>query len=131
MLLFPRILDEHRCIYSCLQIPPRENWFQYVRREYATSINFPCISTLLETLTCKVWWRCPPSPLCQSPRSHPCRTAWRPTSASLQLQQATKKRFNSKQAWFFALALSLLTLYWHFCLLLRNCKKRNFNEVTT
>ena len=24
----------------------RENWFQYVRRVYATAINFPCISTL-------------------------------------------------------------------------------------
>ena len=22
--------------------PPRENWFRYVRREYATAINFPC-----------------------------------------------------------------------------------------
>ena len=31
---------------SCLQIPPRENWFQYVRRVYATAINFPCITTL-------------------------------------------------------------------------------------
>ena len=40
----PRIQEEHWCIYSCLQIPPRENWFQYVRRVYA--INFPCISTL-------------------------------------------------------------------------------------
>ena len=44
----PRILDEHRCIYSCLQIPPRENRFQYVRRVYATAINFPCICTLSE-----------------------------------------------------------------------------------
>ena len=42
----PRILDEHWCIYSCLQIPPRENWFQYVRRVYTTAINFPSISTL-------------------------------------------------------------------------------------
>ena len=41
-----RILNEHLCIYSCLQIPPRENWFQYVRRVYATAINFPCITTL-------------------------------------------------------------------------------------
>ena len=39
----PRIPDEHWCIYSCLQIPPRENWFQYV---YTTAINFPCITTL-------------------------------------------------------------------------------------
>ena len=43
----PRILNEHWCIYSCLQIPPRENWFQYVRREYATAINFPCIIILV------------------------------------------------------------------------------------
>ena len=45
----PRILDElgeHWCIYSCLQIPPK-NWFQYVRRVYTTAINFPCISTLV------------------------------------------------------------------------------------
>ena len=41
-----RILNEHWCIYSCLQIPPRENWFQYVRRVYATAINFPCIISL-------------------------------------------------------------------------------------
>ena len=25
-----------QCIYSCLQIPPRENWFQYVRIVYVT-----------------------------------------------------------------------------------------------
>ena len=29
--------------YSWLQVPPRENWFQYVPRVYATVINFPCI----------------------------------------------------------------------------------------
>ena len=40
------ILNEHWGIYSCLQIPPRENWFQFVRREYASAINFPCIITL-------------------------------------------------------------------------------------
>jgi len=34
-------------IYSCLQIPPRENWFQYIHRVYATAINFPCITTLM------------------------------------------------------------------------------------
>ena len=28
--------NEHWCIYSCLQIPPRENWFQYVRIVYVT-----------------------------------------------------------------------------------------------
>ena len=33
-------------IYSCLQIPPRENWFQYVRRVYANAINFHCITFL-------------------------------------------------------------------------------------
>ena len=42
-----RILDEHWCIYSCLPISPRENWFQYARRVYATAISFPCISTLI------------------------------------------------------------------------------------
>ena len=46
-----RILNEHWCIYSCLQIPPKENWFQYVRRVYATAINFPCIITLVKTNT--------------------------------------------------------------------------------
>ena len=45
----PPILNEHRCIYSCLQIPPKENWFQYVRRVYETAINFLCIITLLPT----------------------------------------------------------------------------------
>ena len=38
--------NEHWGIYSCLQIPPRENWFRYVRRVYATAINFPCITFL-------------------------------------------------------------------------------------
>ena len=28
----------------------REPWFQFVRREYATAINFPCISTLYNIL---------------------------------------------------------------------------------
>ena len=42
-----RILNEHWCIYSCLQIPPRENWIQYVRRVWTTAINFPCIITLV------------------------------------------------------------------------------------
>ena len=32
-----------------LQIQPWENWFQYVRRVYATAINFPCILTLSHT----------------------------------------------------------------------------------
>ena len=43
-----RIINEHRCIYSCLQIPPRENWFHSVRRVHATAINFPCIITLIK-----------------------------------------------------------------------------------
>jgi len=47
----PRILNEHWCIYSCLQIPPRENWFQYVRRVYATAINFPCIIILVTNIS--------------------------------------------------------------------------------
>ena len=29
------------------QIPPGENWFQYVHRAYATAINFPWIITLI------------------------------------------------------------------------------------
>ena len=29
------------------QTPPRENWFQYIRKEYAKAINFPYIITLL------------------------------------------------------------------------------------
>ena len=48
MLLTLSDTKKHWCIYSCLQIPPRENWFQYVRtrRVYATAINFPCNITL-------------------------------------------------------------------------------------
>ena len=42
----PWIQKEHRYIYSCSQTPPRENWFEYERREYATAINFPCLITL-------------------------------------------------------------------------------------
>ena len=34
------------CIYSCLHIPPWENWFQCVRRIRNSSINFPCTITL-------------------------------------------------------------------------------------
>ena len=37
-------------LYSCLKIPPRENWFQYLRRVYATAINFPSISTLTQSM---------------------------------------------------------------------------------
>ena len=46
-------------VYACLQIPPKENWFQYERRVYATEINFPCIITLGRSLygfeLCNVW----------------------------------------------------------------------------
>ena len=47
-----------------LQIPPRENWFLYVRRVYTTAINFPCITPLIRpcrlpgafcTVTHKAW----------------------------------------------------------------------------
>ena len=41
-----RILSKQWCIYSCLHIPPKENWFQCVRRVYTTAINFPCIIPL-------------------------------------------------------------------------------------
>ena len=30
-----------------LQIPPKEKWFQCVRRVYTTAINFPCITPLV------------------------------------------------------------------------------------
>ena len=43
----PRLLNKHWCIYSCLQTPPSENWFQCVRRVYVTAISFPCIITLV------------------------------------------------------------------------------------
>ena len=39
----------HLFLFTTKQIPPRENWFQYVRRVYATAINFPCI-TFLSTI---------------------------------------------------------------------------------
>ena len=51
-----QILDEHWCIYSCLQIPPRENWFQYVRRVYETANNFPCIKSLCWSLLFMSLW---------------------------------------------------------------------------
>ena len=71
------------CNYSCLQIPPRENWFQYERRVYATAIDFPYIITFgpledrskskihmwrlgsydfpsqtktMKNVYCKIWW---------------------------------------------------------------------------
>ena len=37
-------------IYSCLQIPPRVNWFPYIRRVYAAAINVPCITFLGQLL---------------------------------------------------------------------------------
>ena len=37
--------DTAETLVLCL-LPPREKWFQYVRREYATAINFPYIITL-------------------------------------------------------------------------------------
>ena len=55
----PRILNEHWCIYSCLQIPPRENLFQYVRRVYATAINFPCITSLSVAIKQALNWSTP------------------------------------------------------------------------
>ena len=36
----------HLFVFTILH---RENWFQYVRRVYATAINFPCIITLRQT----------------------------------------------------------------------------------
>ena len=45
---FNALLNEHWCIYSSLQIPPKENWFQCVRRVYTTAINFPCITPLTD-----------------------------------------------------------------------------------
>ena len=45
------ILNEHGCIYYCLQIPPRENWFQYVHRVYTNANDFPCLTFL----TCKIF----------------------------------------------------------------------------
>ena len=56
MLLTSSDTKKHWCIYSCLQIPPTENRFQYVRRVYATAINFPCIKALYKTVyTSKTW----------------------------------------------------------------------------
>ena len=30
--------------------PPRENWLQYVRREYAATIKYPCLITLIMSI---------------------------------------------------------------------------------
>ena len=62
-----RILNEHWCIYSCLQIPPRENWFKYMYAEYTKlQLTFltlqPCpyvctgLSTTDETLITSYSW---------------------------------------------------------------------------
>ena len=37
-----------------LEIPPRENWFQYVHRVYTTAIDFPCL-TFLVTIRLFCW----------------------------------------------------------------------------
>ena len=46
MLLSSSDTKQTWCIFSCLQILHRENWFKYVHRLYATAINFPYITTL-------------------------------------------------------------------------------------
>ena len=46
MLLTSSDTKKHWCIYSCLQISPKENWFQFVLRVYTTAINFPCLTFL-------------------------------------------------------------------------------------
>ena len=58
---FPRIQYGHWCIFSSHTIRTlmnlflftnsanREDWFQFVRRVYATAINFLCIITMVET----------------------------------------------------------------------------------
>ena len=33
-------------LFILVQIPPKENWFQYVRRVFTTAINFPFIISL-------------------------------------------------------------------------------------
>ena len=45
-----RILNEHWWLYSFLQIPPKENWFQCVRRVYTPANNFPCFTPLILTM---------------------------------------------------------------------------------
>ena len=50
MLLFSSDTKRTLMHLFLLQIPPRENWFQYVRRVYATAINFHCIITLNEAV---------------------------------------------------------------------------------
>ena len=46
----PRILDNTDASILVYKFRPEKTWFQYVRRVYATAINFPCISTLGSTI---------------------------------------------------------------------------------
>ena len=39
--------DTRQTLMHLSLFPPKENWFQYVRRVYTTAINFPFISTLI------------------------------------------------------------------------------------
>ena len=52
----PRILTNTDASILVYNYRPERTWFQYVRREYATAINFPYITTLiitkLRTFTC-------------------------------------------------------------------------------
>ena len=81
--------DERRCIYSCLQIPPRENWFQYVLRVYATAINFPCIQPWFHTSlftwnVCYSFWE-----------KHKQSSAWRALSPNLAIRTFCKHMTSS------------------------------------
>ena len=46
LMLLTSSNSKRTLMHSCLQIPPKENWCQYVRRVYTTAINFPCITPL-------------------------------------------------------------------------------------
>ena len=39
--------DTRQTLMHLSLFPPKENWFQYVRRVYTTAINFSCIITLI------------------------------------------------------------------------------------
>ena len=47
--------DTKRTLMHLFLFPPRENWFQYVRRVYAIAINFPRITTLISTILLRNW----------------------------------------------------------------------------
>ena len=97
MLLTPWILNEHWCICSCLQIPPRENWFQNVRKVYATAINFPCITYLvLNRIMCAGY--CEHSLLPRGSRT-PCYWLRSRRSKGLHVAGTGKGRI-SGQLWF-------------------------------